>query len=180
MWTYGVYWATAPTDMAHGKLLDFLKCFSLLSFPHIYCWYASNQMRSFHFTPTNATESERHVIQFPLHIIVVIGRYRNALQTYGVLQHCFVVKNNSIGAGWFQGTKWMHVVVGVIYCSSNKNNKSLTRFFFFFFLTVHHLNANGFFIYHPSSRFFVLWQRQSVASLQRQKHTCHVWVSIHF
>lgn len=39
-------------------------------------------------TDTNAAWSERHVIQFPLCIIVIIGRYQNASQLRYKLPHC--------------------------------------------------------------------------------------------
>ena len=76
--------------MTRGKLYEFSP-----SFLHIYCWYTSNHTL-FPSTATNAAQSERRVIQFPLCIIVIIGRYQNASQACYKSSHYFILKNSSI------------------------------------------------------------------------------------
>lgn len=83
-------------------------------------------------TATNAAQSERRVIQFPLCIIVIIGRYQNASQTCYKSSHYFILKNSSISI-WTskQGCIWRGVSESRVWSRDTLAEEAICALFFF-------------------------------------------------
>lgn len=107
--------------MTRGKLYEFSP-----SFLHIYCWYTSNHTL-FPSTATNAAQSERRVIQFPLCIIVIIGRYQNASQACYKSSHYFILKNSSISI-WTSKQGCIHGGLSQAHVGNGGNNWHVLSF----------------------------------------------------
>lgn len=118
-------------DMTRGKLYEFS-----LRFLHIYYRHTSNHTPRSPSTATNAAQSERRVIQFPLCIIVIIGRYQNASQTYYKSSHYFVLKNSLPFPYELRGEAasredWVHVWNWDVSAAALAEEIIYTFFFFF-------------------------------------------------